>query len=704
MRSDDAPILKLYKLASVTECREAPASPITPINAPRTPRHSTRPDTALLSMHNPASPPATKRLIADDQLLAMARINYKATPSLLLVSVLVAVLLARATSPLEGSLWWLFNMLTVVARGVVGRWMLRPGVLEKHFRAAEVLTLILAFLVAATWSVMAGITWLSSRGEAQRVAAILCIVAPMMGTMLRYRHHALLCFTAMTAYMPAFVLFAYGSLDIPDGAASGGGLLLFASYAFLMAWQLIRDQETLRQARIRAEDANRAKSAFLAMMSHEIRTPLTGVLGAAEALAPRLKDPTEAELISSISTSGEQLLAILNDVLDFSKIEAGGLKLSERVVQIDALIKASVEPYRPRAQAKGLELAWRLEPSMAREAYLDDTRLRQVLMNLVSNAVKFTERGTVTVQAGVQHREGDACLVFTVSDTGPGMDQPTLARLFLPFVQADARINRKHGGTGLGLAISRRLVELMHGSLQVSSRPGVGSHFEVVIPHRVLPSTGPLVSDAPDQISASAAAGSVGTTPQLIPLPSLPAGHALGLQHGLASDPNAQASDRLTAPPIHPSSTHPTVRPVALPADAPDPANRPLHGCKLLVAEDNNINRRIIVKMVETLGASVVAVENGQLALDELAAHPFDVVLMDMQMPELDGLSATRALRATPGGNQHVPVIAFTANAFAEDRQACAQAGMDDFLAKPVRQDDLRATIERALARANHLT
>jgi signal transduction histidine kinase/AmiR/NasT family two-component response regulator len=377
-----------------------------------------------------------------------------------------------------------------------------------------------------------------------------------------------------------------------------------------------------------AEAANRAKASFLAMMSHEIRTPMNGMLGVADLLRTRLTDPEQKKLLEILAGSGESLLRIINDILDFSKIEAEKLELRQQAFTLGGLLAEIEALLNTMARAKGLHLHVVADPALPAAVIGDRQRLSQVLLNLGTNAVKFTDRGEVRIAVGLGARtEGAPRLEFSVSDTGVGISPESLARLFTPFSQVADRRLHPSNGTGLGLVISQRLVRLMGGEIAVASEPGKGSTFRFAL-H--LPVT---------EISASA--GDV-----------------------LARTPGDEA-------------------------------------LSCLVAEDNAVNQVIIEAMLKQLGHKVTLVPDGRQALAALARGHFDLVLMDCNMPELDGLETTRQLRQGAAGvlDPDIVVIALTANAMDDDRAACLAAGMNDFLSKPVFLHSLRQAIDRARPR-----
>jgi len=396
----------------------------------------------------------------------------------------------------------------------------------------------------------------------------------------------------------------------------------------------IRDEQELRAAKEAAEQATRAKSEFLANMSHEIRTPLNGLFGGLQHLRSQGLNAEQTECVDTALGSGRRLLGILNDILDLSRIEAGRLQLERECFDPTATIEEVVGIFQAGAREKQVDLTWTIDPEMP-FVVGDEGRLRQVLFNLVGNAVKFTEKGEVEICADVastSQRQDSLVLRFSVRDTGIGIEDTKIRELFTPFTQADGSHTRKYGGSGLGLAIVQRLVELMGGQVCIESAVGQGTRVSftcVVTPGREQgvrqKKTGHAVSESSEEV----------------------------------------LNDRLL---------------------------------NVLVAEDDRINRLVLERFLTAQGHRVVSVTNGRACLERLEERPFDVVLMDIQMPEMDGIEVTRHIRGRSDARRDTPVVALTAHAMKGDRETFLEAGMNAYLSKPVDFKEIQKVLARVTA------
>jgi signal transduction histidine kinase/DNA-binding NarL/FixJ family response regulator len=541
-------------------------------------------------------------------------------------------------APLGG---WLVGIVSVaLARLGLWHWHRRSRPPPSAMRRWEWLFVAGVAAAAATWSAGALALLPHAEGYASAVllVTLLCVASVAAASLAMH-------FVSYVTFMALTLLPTAGWLALQPGAARIVALAMFAGFVALvvtglLAWragtQLLRTDLALSRALLdaadaqnAAEQANRAKSRFLANMSHEIRTPLNGVLGMTELLGTSRLDVTQQRYVQLLGQSAQHLLGLVNDVLDIAKIEAGRMQLERRPFDARALTAEAIDMFVPAAEQKNLRLEFEVDADVATIVRGDAMRLRQVLVNLISNAIKCTDAGAIRVHVRAEWTTHEYTLLhFSVHDSGCGIAPDALERIFSAFTQVDDSATRRIGGTGLGLTIARDLVAMMGGRIGVESQVGNGSTFWFTV-------------------------------------------ELARAQPGDTVDRDAAAPHR-------------------------DGASIP--PCKVLVVEDNAVNRELMVAMLAKLGQRAEFAHDGEQALERLASESFDLVFMDVQLPGIDGMEATRRIRAAghlAASGGALPVIALTANAFVADRRDATAAGMDDFVAKPVRIDAIGAVLAK---------
>lgn len=564
----------------------------------------------------------SRRKLLDERLDLVARTSWDVLAARILGGLTAMALSIYVFSPTFGVVWFLAFAITEGGTRFVSRHGMRGGALTPAARVAYVFWMLAAGLA---WCALAVHCWISG-DEALRLAGVAILVTLMIHAV-GFSFRTPVAMAALGG--PALVLWillpvAFGGYDRSGAMVLAFSLAIPIVYMAAAARANGQTANALADAERRATQANEAKTYFLNMVTHELRTPMNGVLGMARALLRTPLSPQQRDYVETIVRSGDGLVSIVNDVLDHAKIEAGRMDIESAAFDLAALARQSVALWTETAEAKGLALVCETDPDLPAQVVGDETRVRQIVLNLLSNALKFTESGsvTLTVRRAPGPLDGPG-VEIRVEDTGPGMTRDQVARLFRPFSQADASTARRYGGTGLGLSICRNLAAMMGGDIVVDSEPGRGSTFRVWLPLPAAPDVKPRQVDITD----------------------------------------------LRLPPL-----------------------------RVLVADDNPINQAVARALLEAAGAAVEMAASGAEALERLRIEPFDLVLMDLHMPEMDGIEAVGRIRAGEAGPPSTPVIALTADTAPGSDIRLKAVGFDAVQAKPIQPAQLFGAITRVLS------
>ncbi|MBK8336040.1 MAG: response regulator [Sterolibacteriaceae bacterium] len=595
-----------------------------------------------LSSETTAADRSVARLVEAERVALLYRLTPRTLATAVAFSFIVFLTLRGVVSTHLLLPWLALNNGVTVVRflDILAYRRKRPAPAQSRYWLARFV--FLTAIAGSIWGLMGTLLYPHDRPEYQAIITVFVVGTAAVGLFTLNSAWIAYLALALPVLLPAAIYLPLmgGELGIPLGASIGFFALIVVvnsrtsvgntSEMLTLRFENARIAEEREAALRAAEAAGRAKLQFLANMSHEIRTPLNGILGMTQLLRATRLDTQQQQRLDTVNASGEHLLGLLNDVLDFAKVEAGKLDIDHKPFELRRTLREVADLLAARAQERGLKLAVDIATALPEWVLGDAGRLKQVLNNLLGNAIKFTEAGSVTLEVNAEPAPEPASpsrIRFAVHDTGVGISQENQARLFEPFRQVDQSDTRRHGGTGLGLAISRQLVELMGGSIGVASQPGQGSvfHFVLDLPTAVAPRAQPAVATAPER-----------------------------------EIPNA----------------------------------------RILLVEDNAVNREIALAMLGELGLSIAMAVDGREAVDSATQEKFDLILMDCQLPEIDGFEATQRIRQHEKARAlpRVPIIALTANAIRGDRERCLDAGMDDYLAKPFRRADLQQALRHWLA------